>query len=823
MSEAQVGNWKLAWRTRAYRALLATLAVGLVCALLTVPIPAALAGSNSQSASHLELAQAPSALRVAVLRTLHMRPEGVHLPRIQPGPAYEGFGQSIAISGRTALVGAIGVNNIAGAVYVYVHTGTSWVLQAVLTDPRNVPADFFGWSVALSGNTALIGSTGPDYYSGLAYVYGRSGSHWTLEARLASPHGVLYHSFGYSVALAGSTAVIGAYGSSTAPGAAYVYLHSAGRWHLQASLADPEQTSGGHFGLSVAVSGSTAVIGAPGANDDQGAAYVYARSRARWHLRASLADPASTSSDAFGSVAISGATILVGAPGTRATGKKAGTGEAYIYLPSRAGWTLRATLTGPAGVLGHFGNAVAFSGATAVVGASATDRGVGAAFVYVRSGSRWHRQAWLTSPDARDFGLSVAVSGSTAVIGAPGDNLSAGAAYAYARSGTRWGSRRALVDPRGIPGNETGAAVAISGTIAVVGSWGARRSRGAVDIYAESRNRWPRQATLEDPGGDAYDSFGAAVAVSGSTAVIGAYGVHTGNGAVYIYVRSGGRWRRQAAIVCHSYAAFGASVALSGSTVVIGAPGADKLDGAVYVYVRSRRQWHEQAMLPGPRGAAGNFGEAVAVSGDTVLVGASSANDYAGSAYIYARSGETWREQAALEDPVGVPNDGFGTSVALSGSTAVIGAPGVRDFTGTAYTYGRSGRTWRRQAVITVPRSANIAGGFGGAVAVAGTGRRVIALISGLSVSGLSTARRHCGRAWEFTRPAGRWRGQYVVRNPKCSSYDEFGYAVAVSGTTAVIGAPGTHRNAGLAWILALPKPKSNGSLAGYAPLTGSG
>jgi hypothetical protein len=226
------------------------------------------------------------------------------------------------------------------------------------------------------------------------------------------------------------------------------------------------------------------------------------------------------------------------------------------------------------------------------------------------------------------------------------------------------------------------------------------------------------------------------------------------------------------------------------------------------VYVRSGTHWHEQAALNSPPGLADNLGEAVALSGGTMVAGANGANDDAGAAFIYARSGERWHLQAVLPDPVGAPNDGFGTSVALSGATALIGAPGVRDYDGTAYVYGRSGNKWHRQATITISRRADVAGGFGGAVAMSGTGRDTIALISGLSVSGLTTASRQCGSAFEFTRPAGRWGEQARVADPKCTSYDEFGYAVAVSGATGLIGAPGTDDNAGMAWIRVLDKPR---------------
>ncbi len=740
-----------------------------------------------------------------MLHTMHPRPAGVDAPGLQAGPAYEGVGQSIALSGRTALVGAIGVNNVAGAVYVYVRAGKRWGLQAILTDPRNTPYDFFGWSTALAGNTALIGSTGPHHFSGIAYVYDRIGTHWRLVATLTDPLGVSYDSFGYSVALDGATAVLGTNGGSGFPGAAYVYVRAAGRWELQASLTDPGDVMGDDFGLSVAMSGSTAVIGAPGAHDQAGAAYVYRRSGTHWQLQTSLADPAGTSSDAFGSVAISGPIILIGAPGT-AAGKKAGTGAAYVYASSGTGWALRATLTGPAGEHGEFGNAVALLGVTAAVGADASKSGSGAAFVYVLADHRWRRQASPASPGG-GFGTAVAVAGTTAVIGAPGVNLAAGAAFVYARSGATWRGQGQLIDPRGVFGNEKGAAVAISGTTAVIGAWGVQHTSGAAYIYVKSGSRWHHQATLYDPGRHSFDWFGAAVAVSGSTVVIGAWGgAKLVAGRAYVYVRSRGRWRLQATITGLShYDDLGASLALSGTTLVIGAPGESDSDGAVYVYVRSGTHWHQQAVLPGPHAAFQGFGEAVALSGDTIAIGASGANYYTGAAYVYARAGQHWTLRASLTDLANRPNDGFGTAVAISGIHLVVGAPGVDDYAGAVYFYQKSQSRWRLQSAGHIARKDDLAGGFGGALATTKIGRTPVVVIGGASVSGLALTESQCGSAFEFGRSAGSWDKLATIADPKCSSYDEYGYAVAVSGHTALIGAPGAHDNAGNAFVHVLP------------------
>jgi FG-GAP repeat len=281
----------------------------------------------------------------------------------------------------------------------------------------------------------------------------------------------------------------------------------------------------------------------------------------------------------------------------------------------------------------------------------------------------------------------------------------------------------------------------------------------------------------------------------------------------FIYVRSGGRWHLQAALDSPQPALFGAAVAISGSTVVIGAPGTNLGQGpvgAVYVYRRSGTQWRLRTTLYDPEShkyVGSQFGEAVALSGNTIVIGSSGINLAIGGAFIYHSSGSTWQLQDTISDPGGAFNDQFGASVAVSGPTVVIGAPGVHDFTGAAYIYQLSGSRWRRQEAVSIPRAITVAGGLGSVTAITGTGRNVLVLLSGESVSGLTLTKNRCGGVFEFARPAGRWRELARIADPRCSSYDEFGDALSVSGLTALVGAPGKNRNSGATYVLTLIKP----------------
>ncbi len=367
-----------------------------------------------------------------------------------------------------------------------------------------------------------------------------------------------------------------------------------------------------------------------------------------------------------------------------------------------------------------FGFSVALSGDTAVIGALRDDNDVngidsGSAYVFTRSGTTWSRQAKLTATDgaANDtFGGNVALSGDTAVIGALGDDddvsgVDSGSAYVFTRSGTTWSQQAKLTATDGAAGDEFGYSVALSGDTAVIGA--ARdddngNDSGSAYVFTRSGTTWSQQAKLTTADGAAGDVFSISVALSGDTAVIGADlddEKGDNSGAAYVFTRSGTTWSQQAKLTANDGAAgdlFGIRVALSAVTAVIGAArDDDKGDnsGAAYVFIRSGTTWSQQAKLTAADGAANDrFGTRVAISGDTAVIGAildDDKGDNSGSAYVFTRSGASWRQQAKLIATDGAADDVFGWSVALSGDTAVIGAPTsifvLPGGTGSAYVF----------------------------------------------------------------------------------------------------------------------------------------
>jgi uncharacterized repeat protein (TIGR01451 family) len=353
---------------------------------------------------------------------------------VVPGGFNDFFGASVSISGDSAVIGAFGHPHeslgLIGSAYVFVRSGSGWTEQAELIASDPAQQDFFGISVAISGDTIVVGAPLDDDAgdsSGSAYVFVRSGSSWTEQAKLTGSDtagGVPGNSgdeFGMSVAITGDTVVVGARSHihglpAQGNGAAYVFERSGSVWAQQAELIPSEVTA--YFGSSVAIDGDTLVVGAVYNN----LVFVFERSGSSW-----AAQPALTGSDAefgddFGAfVAISGDTVVVGAPSNDALGEDSG--SAYVFVRSGSSWTQLPKLTAPDTAAGdEFGGSVAVSGDTVVVGAPFNDASgipAGSAYVFLRSGFTCTQQAQLTASDAGGaFGESVAISGGMALVGA---------------------------------------------------------------------------------------------------------------------------------------------------------------------------------------------------------------------------------------------------------------------------------------------------------------------------------------------------------------------------------------------------------------------
>jgi hypothetical protein len=750
------------------------------------------------------------------------------------GEAGDEFGYSVAVSGDTALIGARhdDVGNVLfdqGSAYVFTRNGGVWMKQAKLVAADGQASNEFGASVALSGDIALVGApldtVGGNIGQGSAYVFTRSDGVWTQQAQLTAGDGAANDNFGVSIALFGNTALVGASGddvdSNFDQGSAYVFTLSAAAGTQQQKLTAADGAEGDGFGYSVAFSDDTVLVGAfrddVGSNVDQGSAYVYVDIGGVWAQQAWLTAGDGAANDNFGvAVALSGDTALAGAH-RDSVGPNSAQGSAYVYTRSGGVWTQQAILTADDGEAGdNFGVSVALFGDIALVGARLDDVGAnadqGSAYVYARSGMVWTQQAKFTGGDgaaADSFGVPVALSGDTALVGAfvddVGANVDQGSAYVFTRSGTAWTQQIKLVTGDGAAWSYFGYSVALSGDTALVGVYaddvGTNVDQGSAYVFVRNGTAWTQQAKLTAEDGAANDNFGISVALSGDTLLIGADGDDVaGNvdqGSAYVFVRSGGVWTQKAHLIAGDGAAydhFGVSVALSGDTALVGAyfdtVGSNSRQGSAYVFARSGAAWTQQAQLTAADGArSDHFGVSVALSGDTALVGAYfddvGASFNQGSAYVYTRNGMAWTQQAKLTAADGSTSDNFGGSVAVSGDTALVGAVldtvGANSSQGSAYVYTRNGTVWGQQAKLTA--SGGESQWFGFSVALSGDTALVGAFLSSVGTN------VYQGAAFLYTRTATLWTQQARLTAGDGVAYDRFGVSVALSGDTGLVGA----------------------------------
>jgi hypothetical protein len=368
---------------------------------------------------------------------------------------YDLFGSSVAISGDTVVVGApeddtsSGIN--AGSAYVFVRNETGWREQAALQAGDGTLGDFFGTSVAISGDTIVVGAYGDDgayAFSGSAYVFVRSGTNWIQQARLiGDPAQEQEAQFGGSVAVSGDTIVVGAHledGTYADSGAAYVFVRSGPNWIQQARLTANDAAPRVWFGSSVAIDGETIVVGTPlDGNGSSGSAYIFARDRTNWNQQAKLTTSAAAAGDHFGtSVSVSEDTVVIGAPSYVLVGAPP-RGWAYVFTRRGTNWTQQQQLAANDAAPGdNFGSSVAISGDTLVVGAAFDDTSAGAdagsGYVFVWNGTSWIQQQRLFARDAAggdECGWSVGIGGGTVVAGARLADTTAGvntgAAYVY--------------------------------------------------------------------------------------------------------------------------------------------------------------------------------------------------------------------------------------------------------------------------------------------------------------------------------------------------------------------------------------------------------
>ncbi len=304
------------------------------------------------------------------------------------GESGDEFGISVGVSGNVAIVGTRG----SGAAYVFHYRGSRWHEQARLepTDPGGVT---FGTAVAIHDNVVVVGRTHDDENgsgSGSVYVFEYDGTRWVERTKILPSDGAAFDQFGYAVYLNESGLVVGAQHDSdngTQSGSAYVFRRSPDGWLEEAKFIAPDGGINDSFGKSVAIDGNAVVIGANAFNDDgvrSGAAYAYRRSGAMWRFERKLVPPAGEQFDWFGvSVALNGDLAMIGASGDDSNGISSG--AVYVYRYRGTDWRLQAKLLASDGAPGdRLGYAIAASGKLIIAGARTEndDTAEGSAYVF---------------------------------------------------------------------------------------------------------------------------------------------------------------------------------------------------------------------------------------------------------------------------------------------------------------------------------------------------------------------------------------------------------------------------------------------------------
>ena len=764
------------------------------------------------------------------------------------GDTGDQFGHSAAVDGDTMVVGAYRDDDNgtdSGAAYVFTRQSGTWSQVAKLTASDGAIEDYFGYSVAVEGDTVVVGAyrdddNGTD--SGSAYVFTKPGTGWTTTSTAAKLTAsvdrdpALFDSFGFSVAVDGDTVVVGAYrdnDNGTDSGSAYVFTKPSGGWatgNEKAKLTASDGDDYDHFGYSVAVDEDTVVVGAYG--DGSGSAYVFTKPGNGWvttSTAAKLTASDGESNDQFGySVAVDGDTVVVGARNDDDNGS--GSGSAYLFTKPAAGWTTTSTaakLTAFDGAADdRFGRSVAVDGDTVIVGASRDDDkggSSGSAYLFTEPTSGgWATATETVKPTASDgaandyFGISAAVDGDTVVVGAYQDDdkgSNSGSVYVYKVS-----------DWTAIPNSASGQTNATSYTVTglindaeydfrirAVNAFAEGAASGIVTVTptntaptAVDDTAVSAEDTAVDINVTANDTdpdFGATLSVTAvTTPSNGTAAIVEGSTTTVTYTPDADYNGTDS----FEYTLSDGTDTDTGTvTVTVGPPAKptelaatagygqaaltwdDPSDGSItgYEYMQARA-----SKLTASDGAAADaFGFSVAVDGDTAVVGAFGDNATRGAAYLLTRQSGVWGQVAKLTASDGTATDHFGISVAVDGDTVVVGAYG--DGSGSAYVFTKPGNGW-----VTTSTAAKLTASdgdtgdqFGYSVAV--DGDTVVAGAPRDDDNGPTS-----GSAYVFTKPANGWVTTNTAAKLTASDGtqdDFFGESVAVDGDTVVVGAQG--------------------------------
>ncbi|MGJ8662965.1 MAG: FG-GAP repeat protein, partial [Marinicella sp.] len=671
------------------------------------------------------------------------------------------FGSDVAIEGDVIMVGAV-QHDLSGSVFVFEFDGTDWNETQILkpSSPTSTNYIRFGQSISLSAGRLIVGARHDPEVGGAGFVFEDDGNSWVQTQKLTASDGAIQDNFGWSVDIFGFTAVIGATRTSDGmiqDGSAYVFKlnQNNNEWEEIQKLKASDPQDNMYFGETIEVNDNHLLVGSrDGSNGfNSGAAYYFAfdGNTDEWTFSQKFTGSDTVSGDNFSQgMSLNGNTVAIGAFQDDDLGVVNSAGSVFVFEFQDPNWVETQKIM-PDGLAFQdgFGISVAIDefNDRLFIGATGDDdvaNGSGAAFVYDFNVSTWEQSQKLLAVDGAvndNFAYAVDIDGTTAVVGAQRDpdlGEDSGAVYVFDYDGAQWSLTQKLFPNVPVASSYFGSDVSISG------DWMAISAHvpdgGYVYLFKNNAGSWQEMQKLTSSDNATGDFFGRSVDLDDSRLVVGAsFDDDNGSssGSAYVFDEAGGVWSEIDKLIPDDGANndnFGHAVAVHGDRVVVSAIRADTSiadTGAAYVFELDNGMWNQtEKLIPSDVFDGGFFGIDVALQNQWAMVGASGDDELAnnsGAVYVFEFDNNLWFESQKINPTTGSIFDRFGISIDIDGNRLIAGAEGrdtAASNAGAVFSYEFNGVNWSFDQELTAG-DARANDFYGRAVAI--FGNRVIA------------------------------------------------------------------------------------------------
>lgn len=637
------------------------------------------------------------------------------------GAATDRFGSSVSMTGTGAsfVAGAPGVASAKGAAYLFMLSGAIWVQQSRLVAADGAAGESFGSSVALAhdGEMVFVAATKDDDRgadSGSVYVFTRSGSIWSQQAKIVAADGMIGDGFGHAMTLnqsATTLAVSAPYtedGATRDVGATYLFTRDGTVWTQSAKIKPIPGLAYAKFGSSLSLNnvGDVLLIGSQlndDANTDNGCAYVYVKDNTTWSLHTRLLGTDRTDSDNFGSSCCLNGLGDVAVVGAFKDDTVVASGSCYSFEVFKSRFpSIEITKLSSEDLenYSYLGSKTAINASGNRIAIANNDSIQSVVYVYEKDGDRWDVIGTL-SVDGVKIGsaLSFTADGNKLLIGAKtydaAGKVRAGGLFTYIWEGTSWNIQSIYTPDAVLADDQFGHDVSISedGTRAVVTAYGSNPTRYAAYILFSNAGVWEVEERIAASGSTVSDNFAksADIDATGLTVIVSDHSNELNgpmSGCVHVYTRAESRWTKQTELrstetVSGDFFGYAVAVSPTGIMIVATAPRRNEptgRHGAAYVFINRNGVWvQETKLLPSKTTDSLFFGLSCAISaaGETVMIGDLGAGTDHAIVSVYTRARGNWKKKIELEGSNTTYGDGFGSSISLSydGDLAIIGAP----------------------------------------------------------------------------------------------------------------------------------------------------